>query len=323
MELTPEVTDRIAKLFAKYSPLGQDALAYLDGLLHSSQLTYWDYLHIDTLLTLQTPRTAFPDENIFIIYHQITELYFKLILLELQQVLARPFERAFWLERLHRVQLYFHNLTHSFSVMQTGMDPAQFLQFRMALLPASGFQSAQFRIIEFHLTGLSNLMNAETRRTYPNGWASPAEAYPHLYWKYGNRDQTTGEKTLTLKMFEAKYDGVFLETCQRLAGATLNDVFEAQPEAVRADPALVEALRNLDRTANLEWRKAHLGAARAYLEKTANTPVTATSLRTEAGSEDTIQASGGTNWRQYLRPGIQQIVYFPSVWTADELAAWG
>jgi tryptophan 2,3-dioxygenase len=131
MELTPELTDRIAKLFEKYSPLGQDALAYLDGLLHSSQLTYWDYLHIDTLLTLQTPRTAFPDENIFIIYHQITELYFKLILLELQQILARPFDRAFWLERLYRVQLYFQNLTHSFSVMQTGMDPAQFLQLSL------------------------------------------------------------------------------------------------------------------------------------------------------------------------------------------------
>ena len=49
-------------------------------------MSYWDYIHLDTLLTLQTPKTDFPDENIFIIYHQITELYFKLIINELEQI---------------------------------------------------------------------------------------------------------------------------------------------------------------------------------------------------------------------------------------------
>jgi tryptophan 2,3-dioxygenase len=50
----------------------------LDGLLYADFLTYWDYIHLDTLLSLQSPKTPFPDEEIFIIYHQITELYFKL-----------------------------------------------------------------------------------------------------------------------------------------------------------------------------------------------------------------------------------------------------
>ena len=57
-----------------------------DGLLLSNYLTYWDYTHVETLLTLQNPKTDFPDEVIFIIYHQITELYFKLSLHELEQI---------------------------------------------------------------------------------------------------------------------------------------------------------------------------------------------------------------------------------------------
>ena len=66
--------------------MGQDLSSYLDGLLQSDYLTYWDYIHLDTLLSLQTPKTAFPDEKIFILYHQITELYFRLILNEIEQI---------------------------------------------------------------------------------------------------------------------------------------------------------------------------------------------------------------------------------------------
>jgi tryptophan 2,3-dioxygenase len=62
----------------KYNAMGQDMTSYLDGLLHADFLTYWDYIHLDTLLSLQSPKTPFPDEEIFIMYHQITELYFKL-----------------------------------------------------------------------------------------------------------------------------------------------------------------------------------------------------------------------------------------------------
>ena len=49
-------------------------------------LKYWDYINLDSLLGLQQPKTGFPDEMIFIIYHQITELYFKLSLWEMQQI---------------------------------------------------------------------------------------------------------------------------------------------------------------------------------------------------------------------------------------------
>jgi tryptophan 2,3-dioxygenase len=63
--------------------------AYLDGLLTSNVTSYWEYINVETLLSLQRPKTDFPDELIFIIYHQITELYFKLSLHELVQIVLR------------------------------------------------------------------------------------------------------------------------------------------------------------------------------------------------------------------------------------------
>ena len=82
----PAVLDRLEQLRDKYAAMGQDLVSYLDGLLHADFPTYWDYINLDTLLSLQHPVTPFPDEEIFIIYHQTTELYFKLSLHELRQL---------------------------------------------------------------------------------------------------------------------------------------------------------------------------------------------------------------------------------------------
>src|ERR1039458_7932677 len=82
MELKPEIIKRIEHLEEKFGAMGQDITSYLDGLLYADYLTYWDYIHLDTLLTMQNPKTSFPDEKIFIMYHQITELYFKMMLHE-------------------------------------------------------------------------------------------------------------------------------------------------------------------------------------------------------------------------------------------------
>jgi tryptophan 2,3-dioxygenase len=145
-----ELIAQVAKLKAKYEAMGQDLASYLDGLLHADYLTYWDYIHLDTLLSLQNPKTQFPDEKIFIIYHQITELYFRLILHELEQLVEATTSHADFIMRLNRIIRYFEHLENSFDVMVDGMDRKQFLNFRMSLLPASGFQSAQYRLIEFY-----------------------------------------------------------------------------------------------------------------------------------------------------------------------------
>src|ERR1043165_4039035 len=80
------VEEKVVALQDKYAQMGQDINSYLEGLLLSNYLTYWDYIQVETLLTLQNPKTDFPDEKIFIMYHQITELYFKLALNEFEQI---------------------------------------------------------------------------------------------------------------------------------------------------------------------------------------------------------------------------------------------
>ena len=86
MSLPENIESRIKLLEEKFNAMGQDLTSYLDGLLYADYLTYWDYIHLDTLLSLQSPKTKFPDEEVFIMYHQITELYFKLAIHEFKQI---------------------------------------------------------------------------------------------------------------------------------------------------------------------------------------------------------------------------------------------
>src|ERR1700760_1733889 len=81
-----DISAKLELLKQKFDNDGQSINTHLDGLFHSKYVNYWEYVHLDTLLTLQTPLTDFPDELIFITYHQITELYFKLILHEMMQL---------------------------------------------------------------------------------------------------------------------------------------------------------------------------------------------------------------------------------------------
>ncbi len=57
----------------KYKALGENPGTYLKGLLQAKPINYWDYVQVDTLLSLQKPRTDFADEEIFIMYHQVTD----------------------------------------------------------------------------------------------------------------------------------------------------------------------------------------------------------------------------------------------------------
>src|SRR6186997_124436 len=130
MDKQSELQEQLKKLQEKYAVMGQDLSSYLDGLLYSDYLTYWDYIHLDTLLSLQSPETSFPDEKVFILYHQITELYFRMIMLELEQISSKPnIDATFFIERINRIIRYFLNLVSSFEIMVVGMEKEQFLKF--------------------------------------------------------------------------------------------------------------------------------------------------------------------------------------------------
>lgn len=117
-------------------------------------LTYGRYLRVPDLLRLQHRLTEAHDELQFIVVHQVFELWFKLLLFELEAIRAAMFggDVAGALHLLRRAHEIVKVLTTGWPVIET-MRPVDFLEFRSELKPASGFQSVQFREIEY----LSNL----------------------------------------------------------------------------------------------------------------------------------------------------------------------
>jgi tryptophan 2,3-dioxygenase len=309
MEIKPEIAERIKKLEEKYAAMGQDLASYLDGLLYADYLTYWDYIHLDTLLSLQNPKTSFPDEEIFIIYHQITELYFKLCLHEMKQISAAdPITKEFLTDRISRINRYFEALTRSFAIMINGMEPEQFLKFRMSLLPASGFQSAQYRLIEVYATEFIQLVDKTHRETFKSsGEQSIEKMFEHIYWKQGATELSSGKKTLTLRQFENKYSTLIIETAKHVQGRTLWDQYKKLNEAEQKDQTLINQLKQLDLNVNVNWPLVHYKSAVRYLQK----------------SPEDIKATGGTNWQKYLPPRFQRRIFYPSLWTTEELENWG
>lgn len=302
--LDPALVEQLKKLQQKYAVMGQDLSSYLDGLLYSDYLTYWDYIHLDTLLSLQNPKTRFPDEKVFIIYHQITELYFNLILWEIEQIAAqeKP-EEKFFIARLDRIIRYFQLLENSFAVMVDGMEKDQFLKFRMSLLPASGFQSAQYRLIEICSTDLVNLVHVEFRESMME-YSDIEQQVEHLYWRSGATELASGKKTLTLQQFEEKYIKQFKETGMKYRNRNLRKLYQQYfPDSKE----VVQKLREFDELSNVLWPLAHMRSAGRYLHR----------------DPDDIKATGGTNWQKYLPPRFQRIMFFPELWSDQEKQEWG
>jgi len=306
MHFTPEIEERLAQLQEKYEAMGQDMPSYLDGLLYADFLTYWDYIHLDTLLSLQSPKTPFPDEEIFIMYHQITELYFKLALHECKQITeAHPLTTEFFTARLKRINSYFEALTQSFAIMVDGMEKEQFLKFRMSLLPASGFQSGQYRMIEIYATDFINLV-AKDKRTELRD-APIEEQFDHLYWKSGATELATGKKTLTLKQFEKKYSKTFIELGKATTQHNFNALLQQLQYEGNSTKELEDELRQLDVNVNVNWPLVQYKSAVRYLNR----------------EPDEIKATGGTNWQKYLPPRFQKRIFYPSLWTEEQEANWG
>ena len=100
-------------------------------------------------------------------------------------------------------------LTTSFDIMGDGMEVAQYMKFRNTLTPASGFQSAQYRLIEFSSTDLINLIDYRFRATIDRN-TPYSHAFEHLYWQAAGKDYKTGEKSYLILEFERKYREEFL-----------------------------------------------------------------------------------------------------------------
>ena len=139
---------------------------------HDPAVTYEAYLRLDALLSLQQPRSAEHDEMLFIIIHQVYELWFKELLHEIDQVVAlltndEPHRVSHTLKRILAILKV---MVAQLDILET-MTPLEFLSFRTRLEAASGFQSGQFRQLEFVL-GAKNVA-AVTR--FPEGGTARSE----------------------------------------------------------------------------------------------------------------------------------------------------
>ena len=197
------------------------------------ELSYGSYLQVSELLTLQRGLSNEHDELLFIVAHQAYELWFKVILFELEAARDRIDADDVFFARhyLHRVHVIEKLLVEQIEVLET-MSPQDFLAFRSKLAPASGFQSVQFREIEF-LSGLKQP-------------------------QYVARLEATEEETSRLR--------------RRLDEPSLDDAFRALVER-RGSPSLLEIYRDRERFGDLfdlaealvdhdeafaEWRARHV-----------------------------------------------------------------
>lgn len=289
-------------IVSKYENSGENPDTYLEGLLHAKPINYWDYIEVDTLLSLQKGRTDFKDEIVFIGYHQITELVLKLMIHEIKQLVFEKLEEDLIIDKIGRLSRYTDMLITSFSVMSEGMSYEDYNTFRMTLAPASGFQSAQFRFLEIYCTPLHNLVNEEGKKRLP---ANPSieEYFEHIYWRDAGYNRKTGKSKLTLSLFEEKYLADFIALAKQLEGATLAEQLQAK---VSSSEELIQKLRDFDYAYNVKWPLTHLNTARTYLDK----------------KGENKDATGGSEWKKYLHPKHQQRSFFTWVWKDEEMLNW-
>jgi tryptophan 2,3-dioxygenase len=142
-------------------------------------MSYGDYLHLDGILQQQHPLSDAHDEMLFIIQHQTSELWMKLAIHELSaaRTALKAGQMSQMFKMLARVARIFEQLNNAWDVLRT-MTPADYTRFRATLGPSSGFQSYQYRLIEFvlgnrnpnmvkphaHVPGVAAILEAELAR---------------------------------------------------------------------------------------------------------------------------------------------------------------
>jgi tryptophan 2,3-dioxygenase len=250
-----------------------------------ARLTYGSYLRLPQLLDQQRTRSDPPahDELLFITIHQVYELWFAEILHELEAVRAAMFDDRLWRARqlLARVAAIEKVLIGQVEVLET-MTPQDFGVFRAHLAPASGFQSVQFREIEFvsgakdpefieRLVGLTDAERArlERRLAEPTLW----DAFEHV-----------------LRARDLPVDGVGADGLPAITTALLT--IAAERDRYGAEWDLAEALVEHDANAWL-WRSRHV----VMVER---------QIGTRSGT-------GGSSGGPYLR-GRLPLRYYPALW---------
>ena len=131
--------------------------------------------------------------------------------------------------------------------------------------------------------------------------------FESIYWKAGATELATGKKTLTLKQFEEKYSASLIALAKEKKHSNFHTLYNNLPETERSNPKLIDALKTLDVCVNINWPLSNYKSAVRYLQK----------------DHEDIKATGGTNWQKYLPPRFQRRIFFPELWTEQEMSEWG
>ena len=273
------------------SPKSADILSEEKAQLDFSQsMSYGDYLHLDAILGAQHPRSPAHDEMLFIIQHQTSELWMKLMLHELHAAIADVAADALGsaFKKLARVSKIMEQLVHAWDVLAT-MTPPEYSAIRPYLGSSSGFQSAQYRCIEFAL-GNKNAAMLAPHAHRPDLLAQVRAAHeaPSLY---DEALRLLARRGLDVPASHTERDWT--------QGYAENDAVESAWLRVYRDPKrywdlyqLAEELTDLEDAFRL-WRFRHV-----------------TTVERIIGFK---RGTGGTGGVSYLRKMLD-VVLFPEIW---------
>ena len=257
--------------------------------MNDRSVTYGSYLAVDELLALQRPRSAGPehDEMLFIVIHQVYELWFKQVLHEIDHVIdlleAREPHRA--QHTLKRILTILKVLVAQLDILET-MTPLEFQSFRTRLEAASGFQSDQFRQLEFVLGNKSKAAierfggNTRARAALEHRYARPTlwDAFLHYLSREGYAvPQSSLRRDVTAK----------IEPSPELQ-STLIELYRTDPK----NAEMCERLVDLDEGIQ-EWRYRHVKMVQRTI--------------------GTLAGTGGSSGAKYLSTTLMQPL-FPDLW---------
>jgi tryptophan 2,3-dioxygenase len=256
----------------------------------SRDMSYGDYLHLDEVLGAQQRRSGAHDEMLFIVQHQVSELWMKLLLHELEAAIAAvaadELQRAF--KMLARVSKIMEQLVHAWDVLAT-MTPPEYSAMRPSLASSSGFQSWQYRMIEFRL-GNKNaaMLKPHSHRADLLGQVQAAHDAPSLY---DEAIRLLARRGLPVPAADVERDWAAPRTpSEGVEKAWL--VVYRDPEAYWDLYQLGEELMDLEDTFRL-WRFRHV-----------------TTVERVIGFK---RGTGGTSGVSYLRKMLD-VVLFPEIW---------
>lgn len=256
----------------------------------SRQETYGGYLQLDRLLHSQTPRSTVHDEMLFIIQHQTSELWMKLMLHELDAALqfVKRDELSASFKIFARVAHIQRMLFEQWAVLET-MTPSEYLQFRDALGRSSGFQSYQYRALEFMLGNKdANLLLPHRQDAAVHEDLARRLAQPSLYDEFLRHLGRHG--------FEVPKDRLerdFTQPYRKSEGVTrvFRDIYE-NPERHWSAYEMAEKLVDVEERFQL-WRFRHMKTVHRII-----------------GHK---QGTGGSSGVTFLQRALE-LTFFPELW---------